>query len=297
MAPVDPLAVPGAGKSTTERPEFDVVADPATHETRMYVGVGGGTVYARFRENLAVRSAPAAAVAASWIDKSSATPTNPTSGTSSGYCDTQCSYDNYVYIPAAHFPQSGASIDTVYLSGSNRYAENNWGPLSVHCCPDNPATGRSDGRAVIVSTDAGTSFTDMTADHTSDRIYPSELHPDQHALVVNPTNWKQFFAVGDGGIVRSNGNFANSSADCADPNVKGLTGEPLVFCQAVLSRVPETLTTINAGLRTLHFYELSYSPFDPNLIVAGAQDNGSWEIGDTQGSGTNGPDPLPNTDR
>ena len=109
MAPVDPLAVPGAGKSTTERPEFDVVADPATHETRMYVGVGGGTVYARFRENLAVRSAPAAAVAASWIDKSSATPTNPTSGTSSGYCDTQCSYDNYVYIPAAHFPQSGAS--------------------------------------------------------------------------------------------------------------------------------------------------------------------------------------------
>ena len=141
----------------------------------MYVGVGGGTVYARFRESLAVRNAPAATVAASWIDKSSATPTNPTSGTSSGYCDTQCSYDNYVYIPAAHFPQSGASIDTVYLSGSNRYAENNWGPLSVHCCPDNPATGRSDGRAVIVSTDAGTSFTDMTADHTSDRIYPSEL--------------------------------------------------------------------------------------------------------------------------
>ena len=77
--------------------------------------------------------------------------------------------------------------------------------------------------------------------------------------------------------------------------MKGLTGEPLVFCQAVLSRVPETLTTINAGLRTLHFYQLSYSPFDPNLIVAGAQDNGSWEIGDTQGSGTNGPDPLPNT--
>ena len=58
--------------------------------------------------------------------------------------------------------------------------------------------------------------------------------------------------------MRSNGNFANSSADCGDPNVKGLSGEPLVFCQPVLSRMPETLTAINPGLRTLHFYQLRY---------------------------------------
>ncbi len=47
-------------------------------------------------------------------------------------------------------------------------------------------------------------FTDMT-DDTTDNFYPVELHPDHHALTVNPRNYKQFFDVGDGGIVRSNG--------------------------------------------------------------------------------------------
>ena len=50
-----------------------------------------------------------------------------------GYCDGQCSYDNYVYVPP------GADADTVYLSGDNEYTENNWGPNSPFCCPDNPA--------------------------------------------------------------------------------------------------------------------------------------------------------------
>ena len=79
------------------------------------------------------------------------------------------------------------------------------------------------------------------------------------------------------------------------PEREGLDRRAAGLLQAVLSRVPETLTAINAGLRTLHFYELNYSPFDPNLIVAGAQDNGSWEIGDTQGFGVETANPLPNT--
>ena len=93
----------------------------------MYVGVGGGTVpFARFRRNDAVRNAPAATVQAGWVDL---TQRPDTPGYSSyNYCDGQCSYDNYVFVPARHFPGSGANPDIVYLSGDNRYAENDWGP-------------------------------------------------------------------------------------------------------------------------------------------------------------------------
>ena len=51
----------------------------------------------------------------------------------------------------------------------------------------------------------------------------------------------------------------------------------------MLSRVPERLETINKGLRTLHFYEIAVSPHDPDVVIGGTQDNGSWErsSGDT----------------
>ena len=74
MAPVTPVPLtPGGG---TERPEFDVVR-LANGETRMYVGVGGGGVFARFRRNDDVRSAPAATVAAAWVDLTSNVPDTP----------------------------------------------------------------------------------------------------------------------------------------------------------------------------------------------------------------------------
>lgn len=282
MAPL----VPG---SNAERPEFDVVKLPSG-ETRMYVGVGGGGVFARFRRNDAVRNAPAAAVLASWVDLTSSVPDTP--GYSSfGYCDGQCSYDNYVFAPAHHFPNSGATADTVYLSGDNEYSENNWGPASTapNAGSDNPATGRSNGRGVLLTTNGGAApgtqyFTDMT-DDTSDNFYPVELHPDHHALTVNPRNYKQFFDVGDGGVVRSNGKLVDDSGDCVQP--KGYLATRLAFCQLVLSRVPERLETLNKGLRTLHFYQIDVSPFDDDTIIGGTQDNGSWERGDIQGSGTN----------
>lgn len=245
------------GGGNNERAEFDVVK-LSSGATRMYVGVGGGAgQYARFMRSDSVRTGAVAPFA---------TLTNPvpdTPGYSSyGFCDPQCSYDNYVYAPP------GADADTVYLSGSNQYNENNFGP---------GPPGRSNGRAVLLSTDAGATFTDMTGD-TSDQLYPVELHPDHHALVTNPQNWKQFFDVGDGGIVRSNGNFVDDSGDCANP--KGYVGAQLTFCQLVLSRVPEKLETLNKGLRTLHFYQISVSPHDPDLIIGGTQDNGSWERAD-----------------
>jgi hypothetical protein len=276
----------GPAANTAERAEFDVVRLP-NGETRMYVGVGGGGVVAHFRRNENVRTAAAATVLASWTLMTSTVPDTP--GYSSfGYCDGQCSYDNYVYAPATHAPNSGADHDTVYLLGDNEYNENNWGPLSPRA-GGGSALGKSNGRGIAVSTNGGVHFTDMT-DDTTDDFYPVELHPDHHALVVNPRNWKQFFAVGDGGIVRSNGTFVDDSADCVQP--KGYTGSQLAFCQVLLSRVPERLEPINKGLRTLHFYQLDVSPHDPTTVIGGTQDNGSWERGDTEGSGTN-PGDLP----
>ena len=279
MAPVTPIFATAGGGA--ERPEFDVVKLPSG-ETRMYVGVGGGGVYARLRRNDAVRTTPAAVTAAAWVDLTSNVPDTP--GYSSfGYCDGQCSYDNYVFAPAGNFPDSGASPDVVYLVGDNEYNENNWGPLSPRYQGGN--TGRSNARGIALSINAGASFTDMT-DDDSDDFYPFELHPDHHALTVNPGNWRQFIEVGDGGVVRSNGVFVDDSADCVQP--KGYTGTRLTFCQMMLSRIPERLESMNKGLRTLHFYQLDYSPHDPDTIVGGTQDNGSWERGDTPESGTNG---------
>jgi hypothetical protein len=267
MAPVGPIG-------TSERAEFDVVALP-NQETRMYVGVGGGVMnnpspppapptinaFARFRRNDAVRLAPAATAVAAWQDLTSNVQNTP--GYSSfGFCDPQCSYDNFVHVPR------GADPDTVYLSGSNAYNENNY------------VTGRSNGRAVLVSTNAGVHFTDMTEDDRDD-VYPGALHPDHHALVTNPNNWRQFFDFGDGGVSRSNGVFVNDSADCAAPPKSITDPARLSFCQLVLARVPERIDAINKGLRTLHFYQIEYSKFDPDVISGGTQDNGSWEtLGD-----------------
>ncbi len=255
----------GAATVTTERAEFDVVELPSG-ETRMYVGVGGGGLFARFRRNDAVRNPAAATVAATWVTTTSSVVNSP--GYSSfGFCDGQCSYDSYVYVPPA---SSGATVDTVYLAGANQYNENNYAPSS---------TGRSNGRAVLVSTDAGATFTDLTEDSRSN-TQPGALHPDHHAVVVNPTNWMQFFDFGDGGVNRSDGVFVDESADCAAPP-KSYTGGNRTFCELVLSRVPQELRAINKGLRTLHFYQVEYDRTNPDRLAGGTQDNGSWEtLGD-----------------
>src|SRR5262249_559895 len=47
-------------------------------------------------------------------------------------------------------------------------------------------------------------------------------------------------------------------------------------CTIVLSRIPEVLQSINKGLNTLHFYEVTFNPNRPGELAGGAQDNGSW---------------------
>ena len=261
-----PVGNPALG--TSERAEFDVVALP-NGETRMYVGIGGGFAFntatppqvvslqAFFRRNEAVRTVPAATAQGTWVSLPQF---------SFGYCDPQCSYDNYVYAPAnpLNAPSSGADADVVYLSGANQYNENNTG------------SGRSNGRAVLLSTNAGVTFTDMTEDDRSS-VYPGALHPDHHALLVNPLDWKQFFDLSDGGVNRSNGVFVDDTADCTTPPHNFAVPSRVAFCRVVLSRVPQVLNAINRGLRTIATYTVDYDRVNPERLSAGSQDNGSWE--------------------
>jgi hypothetical protein len=245
--PIDPAT--GAG---VERDEFDVVRLP-NGDTRMYVGAGGGgNLTAKFfRSDRVQTGAP--------------TFTELTNNTSQSYCDPQCNYDAYVYIPKKA-DGSAHSADTVYLLGANLYGE--------------AASGESNGRAISLSTDAGASFTDMTYDATDD-LQPHGAHPDQHSIVTNPNDWRQFIETSDGGVIRSNGVFVDDSADCSSqvvphPTDPAITAARMARCQAVTKRIPERLQGLNKGLNTLHFYYMTFNPNRRGELAGGTQDNGSW---------------------
>ena len=184
FAPRGPATSPATG-ADVERAEFDVVEHNGG--TRMYIGVGGGAG----QTSRVFRSDSVRAGAPMFIEL--------TNDTSAGYCDPQCNYDNYVYVPRKA-DGSAQSADTVYLLGDNDYTQ--------------AAQGTSNGRAVLLSTDAGATFTDMTYDAMDD-LQPHGIHPDQHSILTDPADWKRFLETGDGGIVRSNGNFFDDSAQCA----------------------------------------------------------------------------------
>ena len=227
------------------RPAFDVVALP-NGNTRMYVHEGNyGLPYSRlFRSDDVATGSPV------FTTLTSANPADPGYATYN-QCGGQCWYDLFVTSP-------DENPDVVYTGGSYSYGETG---------------GISNGRGVILSTNAGVSGTDMTFDGT-DALHPNGLHPDQHALVTDPNNPLRFFEVNDGGIMRSTGQFSDISSFCDE---RGLTGASLSRCRQLLSRVPERLIGMNAGLNTLQFISLSVSPFDSALLQGGTQDNGTWQ--------------------
>jgi hypothetical protein len=227
------------------RPAFAVTALP-NGKTRMYVHEGntGNPAAAFFRSDDVATGAPA------FTQLSNSDPANPGFATHN-LCTGQCWYDLFVYTPKG-FP------DVVYVGGSYSYGET-----------------IANKRAVILSTDAGVSGTDMTMDGT-DQVHPNGLHPDQHDLVTNPNNPYQFFETNDGGIMRSSGMFVDRSSWCTDPN-RALSGAGLARCQQMLSRIPSRLEGINKGLTTLQFLSLSISPHSAKTIQGGTQDNGTWE--------------------
>ena len=234
----------------TDRAEF-AVTKLGNGNTRMYVGDGNvGSPAARF-----YRSDNVATGTPLFIDLTTTQNIN--------YCTGQCWYDNFVVTPAGY-------PDTVYLGGSFSYGSYGFS---------------TNGRGVLYSTDAGASFTDMTWDATTkptpagsccqpNAIAPNGMHPDQHALVVSPTDPGLFFEGSDGGLMRSSGSFADISPQCTS---RGLSGSNLTLCQRLLSRVPTYLYSLNKGLSTLQFQSLSVAPDNYKHLQGGTQDNGTFE--------------------
>jgi hypothetical protein len=234
-----------------DRAEFAVTM-LANGKTRMYVGDGNtGSPAARFyRSNNVATGTPVFG--------------DFTNSQNIGYCTGQCWYDNFVVTPAGH-------PDMVYLGGSFDYDTYGFS---------------TNGRGVLLSTDAGLSFTDMTWDATTastpagsccqpNPIAPHGLHPDQHALVVSPTNPALFFEGSDGGLMRSSGSFADISSQCATP--RGLSGRAFALCDQLLSSVPTVLYSLNRGLSTLQFQSLSVAADNAAHLQGGTQDNGTLE--------------------
>jgi hypothetical protein len=232
------IKTPRNGTLNTDRATFATNA-LAEGKTRMYVGIGNQSTSAANAAHLFKTDDAAGA----------AVFTDITTPQSINYCTGQCWYDNVVYSPAG-------SPDVVYLAGSFDY---------------DTVNGATNGRAVLLSTDGGATFSDLTRDANND----GWIHPDQHAIVTVPGNPLQFIEGDDGGVVRSDGNYVDGSAQCA---ARGLTGDRLTFCQSLLNRIPAQTTVLNKGLSTLQFQSLSVDPQHPTSgLMGGTQDNGTFE--------------------
>ena len=240
-------------------------------KTRIYLADanGGGQGAQVYRVDDA--SQPAATLTASnnaaWTRLS-----NPTPGTPGfavyNYCNTplvgsQCVYDMFILSPPER-------PDMVVVGGLMHYEE-----LKPYVLQVAQVVGmRSNGRAVLMSTDAGATWTDMTGD-----VGGESMHPDQHAIAFVPGNPDQFFVGSDGGVIRTSGEWADASGQC---DSRGLSAPSLADCHAWLKRIPTELTVVNSGLGTLQMYSIAVSPHEPDLALAGTQDNGTLVFSGSQ---------------
>jgi hypothetical protein len=219
---------------------------------------------------------------AGWVELSSSDPADPGFGVYN-YCQNgQCSYDSLVAHPR------GSGPGTVWYLGSMNYDE-----LKVYDRFGTGAPPRSNGRAVIRSTNAGgpvsaARWRDMTAilaDPTDDWDVAVGIHPDLRAAVF-ADNGNTAFIGGDGGVVRVDASATqDQSTSCAqrtwdydgDGTEDPLAPDDLALCQMLLNGVPNSIEPLNDGLRTIQFQSLSQNPQDPSgQILGGTQDNGTW---------------------
>jgi hypothetical protein len=245
--------------SLAARTEFALA--PIGQKLRIYLGDVGAAPADFYRTDNANVSAATLLTGGSnggWMKLSNPTP--GTAGFSSyDFCQGQCSYDMFVATPPGR-------PDTVWLGGSMQYGE---------------LFKSSNGRAVVRSTNAGVSFTDMTNDALPGPA-PDGMHPDQHAIAFLPGYGDAALIGSDGGVVRTSGAYANASADCSGRN---LTGAHLADCQNWLAVIPTRITFVNAGLNTLQFQGVAVNAQDPyNDIIGGTQDNGTWAYDKAQHS-------------
>jgi hypothetical protein len=277
--------------------DFDAVALP-NGKTRIYLG-GGSQIFndadppelidASRLWRVDDASLPAAALTtggtnSGWTSLSSSV--NGTPGFASyDFCRGQCWYDQFVVSMPGR-------PNTVLFGGVFQYEES---PL--YGGPD-----RSNGRAVMLSTDAGEHFTDMTSDarnSSSGLLFSAEtIHPDQHAIAFVPSNPDIMFVGNDGGVSRTDGTYTNDSDRC---NSRGLNAVDLAECRAWLSKIPTRIFVMNEGLGTLQFQSLSVNANNPlRDVMGGTQDNGTliysgsptWFLPVTGDGGDSGIDPT-----
>jgi hypothetical protein len=234
----------------TDRPEI-AAAKLANGKTRLYVGIGStgapGVPASFFRTEDATAAAP------SFTNLSAAPlPGGNSDIATTDYCTGQCWYDNFVYTPKGY-------PDVVYLGGSWLYPE---------------VSGVSNGRGVVLSTDGGKTWSDVSRD-AGPVGNADSLHPDQHALVTNPNDPLQWIEGSDGGVMRADHGYEDASAQC---DGRGLNAAGIARCKSLLWRVPKELANLNNGLSTLQFQSLSVSPKRSGLLMGGTQDNGTFEF-------------------
>lgn len=227
--------------SGRSRIEFDATVKDG--KTRIYLGDA-----TRFADSAAglLRTDDAAAATPAWTLLSSDSKAS-TGYDSYKFCQAQCSYDMAVTVPPGQ-------PDSVLLSGSMNYGE------------IFTANQPSNGRAIVRSTNAGVSFTDMTNDTAN-----NGLHPDQHALAFIPGSPDTWVLGDDGGVAVESGPFVDQSAQCAS---RGLGVTDLVNCKRWLSAVPTSNREVNHGLQDLEFGSVSVQN---GIVQGGTQDNGTWE--------------------
>jgi hypothetical protein len=233
-----------------------------------------------------------------WQKLSSNTTASPYYATIN-FCTAQCWYDENVYTPKG-------MPDTVYVIGSYLYGELPCNTRGVGC-----GNGRSNGRAVLYSNTAGDpdasapgtavnrTFTDLTFDAQNEPASwcaldgaqltfggvappfqclwaPNAIHPDQHQIVINPNNPTQIFEGSDGGLIRTDGTFADISSRCNSGERPLLGAASLANCKRLLSRVPNVLAHTDLNLDTLQFMNVAINPANGCEVEGGTQDNGTW---------------------
>jgi hypothetical protein len=270
-----------------DRVEFSAVDLGTT--TRIYLGDSSDDLLVarvwRTDDAASIAGSPTVGYSnAGWTELSSST--NGTNGfLAYGYCQNgQCGYDDFVVSPAGQPGVGAGHANELWLGGSMNYDE-----LVAY----NGLPPRSNGRAVIRTTNGGAlapdvSWQDMTGTIGSAPRFPitGGIHPDEHAVVFNPTDTGIAFVGSDGGVVRVDvRNPRNASAACSTRRFvynNGHGAEPLapadlLDCQRLLSGIPTAITPLNDGLNTIQFQSLSFNPANPTgELLGGTQDNGTF---------------------
>lgn len=251
------------GSDTGAAATFSLTAKSG--HTRIYAGTGG-TSSASTEKLYRVDDADTTAFGSLWTGSANtaawAVIGDSTNLQSGGICAGQCWYDRAIYSPPG-------SPDTVFYGGSMSYSQVDGSVSPVDY---------SNGRAMIRSTNAGATWTDMTQDGRAPGTRQG-LHPDVHAIA---TGGNRVFVGGDGGVSRLDlSSTTDISSECASrPGPP--SGASLTACTQLLSAVPAKIENVNDGLATLQVTGVSAAPnadadAGKNLML-GTQDNGSWAL-------------------